>query len=276
MFGRLGRVLVAMAIGLAGLIVVQMLRLRRMEFLPLHPGFYVSHQVEPRSASDRLLPPLRVLTFGDSTTAGVGVDRAEESLPMVLAQHLADARGRRVRVLNFGWSGARMEDLVRDQVARAGRPLREGEQPWLPTADLVVMVVGANDATHATAPNRFRAALRSVLETVQREAPRAEVVVAGIPLFRGALHELEPLMSIVDAYGVLLRRIQHQEAQRAGVHYADLRTAVPRLAAAQGLRIDDVLASDNFHPSARGYRIWGDAIFDALTAGASRTSGRGP
>lgn len=270
MFSRLGWSLLAMLIGLASLVAVQMLRLRRMEFLPLHPGFYVSHHVDPRSGSGGQLPPLRLLTFGDSTTAGVGVDRAEESLPMVLAQHLADERDRRVRVLNFGWSGARMQDLVRDQVARAGRPLREGEPPWLPTADLVVIVVGANDATHATARRRFRAALRSVLETVQREAPRAEVVVAGIPRFRGALPQLEPLMSIVDAYGVLLRRIQHQEARRAGVHYADLRTAVPRLAAKEGLRIDDVLASDHFHPSARGYRIWGDAIFDVLAAGEQR------
>lgn len=268
MSGRLARVLVVAALGFAGLVTVQVLRLRRMEFLPLHPGFWVSHTVAPRAARSAPSDPLRLIVFGDSTTAGVGVSRAEDSLPVVLAQRLADARGRSVSVLSYGWSGARMRDVLRDQVRRALLSGNQGQAPWLPTADVVVIVVGANDATHGTSPARFRAALRATLGTIRREAPLAEITVAGIPRFRGALRQLEPLMSIIDAYAILLRRVQAQEARRSQAHYADLRRSVPRLATRAGLGITDLLATDDFHPSARGYRMWAEVIFDSL-AGSS-------
>ncbi len=236
-----------------------------MEFLPLHPGFYISHRVLPVGRSpDPAVPPLRLLTFGDSTTAGVGVDQPEDALPMVIARCLADAEGRSVRVLNFGWSGARVGDLVRDQLPRARRSLREGEPPWLPTADVVVIVAGANDATHRAGLRRFRADTRAVLETVCVSAPGARVVLAGIPRFRGALPQLEPLISVVDAYAIPLRRIQRQEAGRAGVAFAALADDVPRLAMQRGASVREVLASDRFHPSPLGYRLWAEVIFAAL------------
>ncbi|HEX5396536.1 MAG TPA: SGNH/GDSL hydrolase family protein [Candidatus Limnocylindria bacterium] len=269
MISRLTRALLRVAlVGLAavvGILVVQVLRLRRTEFLPLHPGFYISHWVEPHGTeADPRMAPLRLLTFGDSTTAGVGVDRAEDALPMLLAQRLADDTRRTVRVLNFGWSGARVADLVRDQIPRSLESLRQGETPWLPIADVVIVVVGANDATHRTSPRSFRADTRWMLEQIRLAAPDAQVVLAGVPRFRGALRDLEPLISMFDAYAVMLRRIQRQEAERAGVTFAPLASDVPRLAIARGASIADVLASDRFHPSPVGYRLWAEVIGAAL------------
>lgn len=260
--------------GVVAVFVVQLLRLRRTEFLPLHPGFYISHWIEPDE--DHRVPdarPMRLLTFGDSTTAGVGVERPEDALPMLLARHLANDAGASVRVLNFGWSGAQVHDLVRDQLPRAMRSLREGEPPWLPTADVVAIVVGANDATHRTSPRRFRTDTRTVLETVRRQAPSARVVLSGIPRFRGALPQLEPLLSVVDAYAMLLRRIQRQEAMRASAAFAALADEVPPLVVAAGVRVDEVLAADRFHPSALGYRLWADVIHAALKRSAPVRSG---
>jgi lysophospholipase L1-like esterase len=265
MLSRILRILLVSLAALAGLVAVQLWRLRRTEFLPLHPGFYISHRVDPRGGvASTSAAPVRMLTFGDSTTAGVGVERPEDALPMLLAQRLADDERRGVRVLNFGWSGARVADLLRDQLKRSTESLREGEPPWLPSADVVVVVIGANDATHRTSPRRFRADTRQVLETIRREAPLARVVLAGIPRFRGALRALEPLMTMIDAYAVLLRRIQRQEAQRAGVPFANLAAKVPPLLVAAGATIDEVLASDRFHPSPLGYRIWADVIYATL------------
>ncbi|HET8776161.1 MAG TPA: hypothetical protein VFN76_00740, partial [Candidatus Limnocylindria bacterium] len=90
---RIGR-LIGTALGaFAGVIAIQLMRLRRMEFLPGHPGFYINHVVRPSHApvDDR---PLRLVVLGDSTTAGVGVDRPEDSLPYHLAHRIADAEGR--------------------------------------------------------------------------------------------------------------------------------------------------------------------------------------
>ncbi len=243
----------------AGLVALQYMRLRRMTFLPGYPGFWVNHVVEP-SAGRVDGVPLRLVVLGDSTTAGVGVDRPEHALPHLIAQRVADAEGRPVHVVTYGWAGARVADLVRDQLPRAAEPLREGEGPFLPGADIVAVVIGSNDATHRTRPGRFRADMRTTLEGIRRLAPDARLVLAGIPDFRGALREIELLMFLTNQYARLLRPISMAEAARVGAAYADLAAHVP----ARIVGRTDVLSRDQFHPSVVGYAAWADVIAEAL------------
>jgi lysophospholipase L1-like esterase len=260
---RLARI-IGTAIGaFAGVVAVQLMRLRRMEFLPGHPGFYVNHVVTP-TAGDANAPRLRVAVLGDSTTAGVGVERAEDSLPYQLARRLADHHRRPVHVVSYGWAGARVADVLRSQLPRALEPLRLSEtHPFLPRVDIIAVVIGANDATHNTPRRRFRADLRELLGDIRAANPTAQLVLAGIPAFRGALRAIEPLIFLADQYARLLRPVSRQEAARIGAVYADLARDVPG-------RIDPAtpfLAEDQFHPSAAGYAIWADVIFEALVAG---------
>ena len=156
---RLARVLGALAGTFAGVVAVQFMRLRRMEFLPMHPGFYVNHVVSP--AHEDGGPRLRLVVLGDSTTVGVGVAHAEDALPYRVAQHVADLERRPVHVVSYGWAGARVADLAARQVPRALEPLRKAESDsFLAGADIVALVIGSNDATHHTKPSRYRADLR--------------------------------------------------------------------------------------------------------------------
>lgn len=257
---------VARAVGLAvgafaGVVAVQFMRLQRMEFLPGHPGFYINHIVRPPRPTTTAR--LHMVVLGDSTTAGVGVSRPEDSLPYLLAERVAAAESAPVRVVSFGWAGARAADVEGSQLTRALAPLRATEpDPFLVDADLVVVVVGANDATHQTPPGRFRASIRHALGTIRAHAPRARVVLAGIPAFRGALPQMEPLIFIADSYARLLRPISRAEAEAAGAAYADLAAEVPRRIRGRA----DALSEDRFHPSVVGYTAWADVIAEALAA----------
>lgn len=254
------RLLGALIGALAGLAAVQVMRLRQLELLPGHPGFYVNHVVHP-SSQPVAGPRLRMAVLGDSTTAGVGVTDPEDSLPYRVACRVADAERRPVHVVSYGWAGARVADLPRQQLPRALEPLRRTDsEPFLPGADIVVIVIGANDAMRHTAPRRFREDLRATLDTVRASAPRARVVLAGIPGFRGILPGLEALVFLADQFTRLLRPISRSEAARAGVAFADLEAELPRIVAGR----TDVLSSDNFHPSVVGYDAWAEVIFRAL------------
>ena len=268
---RIGRLIGTIIGAFAGVIAIQLMRLRRMEFLPGHPGFYINHVVRP-AASSTGETRLRLVVLGDSTTAGVGVDRPEDSLPYHLARRIADAERRDVHVVSYGWAGARVADLVRQQLPRALQPLRSSEsEPFLPGADIVAVVVGANDATHRTAPGRFRADLRAALNGIRESAPSARVVLAGIPTFRGVLPAVQPLIFLADQYARLLRPIGRSEAARLGIAYADLAAELPDRLRGQS----DIFAEDRFHPSAIGYAAWADIIADALMEGAATSPSLG-
>jgi len=263
---QLGR-LVGAAIGaFAGVLAVQFMRLRRAEFLPGWPGFRVNHLVAPIGAPASG-DPLTLVVLGDSTTAGVGVSRPQDALPYLLARRIADAEGRPVRVISYGWAGARAADLPRQQVAHAagtGRRTKDAG-PFLRDADVVAIVIGSNDATHRTPPARYRDSLRETFEAVRARAPGARLVLCGIPRFRGVLRAFEPLIFLADQYARFLRPISRAEAARAGAAYADIHARVPAMIA--GRR--DVLSSDQFHPSAVLYDAWARVMFEALDEGAA-------
>lgn len=263
---QLGRLVGAAVGAFAGVVAVQLMRLRRAEFLPPWPGFRVNHLVAPIGAPTSAVP-LILIVLGDSTTAGVGVNRAQDALPYLLARRIADAEARPVRVISYGWAGARAADLPRQQIAHAAgteqRPQDGG--PFLADADIVAIVVGSNDATHRTPPARYRAALRETFEAVRTAAPGARLVLCGIPRFHGVLRAFEPLIFFADQYARLLRPISRTEAARAGAAYADIHARVPAMIA--GRR--DVLSSDQFHPSAVLYDAWARVMFEALEGGAA-------
>ncbi|MEO8510793.1 MAG: GDSL-type esterase/lipase family protein [Chloroflexota bacterium] len=267
---RLGRVAglgLALASGAgAALVAWRLRRLRGMALLPGHPGFYIYQLIAPpgRGLADNEVP-LELVVFGDSTAAGVGVDRAEDSMPVQLAERIAADRDRGVRVLSYGWAGARAVDVVSDQLLRARHPLRPhlpDSRPPLPDADIVAVSIGANDVIRATSPRAFRLAMRRLLAAIHESAPRAEIVVIGIPRFRGALPGHEPLIMLGDLLGGLLRRVQRAETAAAGAIYVDLAHELrgrldPRTAS---------LASDAFHPGPAIYRAWAEVSAEVLEA----------
>lgn len=259
----IARLIGAAAGAFAGLVAVQLMRMRRMEFLPGWPGFAINHIIMPATGEPTNPARLNIVVLGDSTTAGVGVSRPEHALPYLLAQRVADAETRSVRVVSYGWAGARVADLAQ-QVRRATAPIRPNDRgPFLPDADIVAIVIGANDATHRTPPGRYRADLRAALEAIRQRAPNARLVLAGIPAFRGALPALQPLIFLADQYGRILRPLSRAEAARIGAAHADLHAGVPLLLAGR----EDALSSDRFHPSVVGYDAWAEVIFRALQAG---------
>ena len=96
---------------------------------PSHPSRVVTEARQPARAAD---PRPAIVCFGDSLTAGFGVDPGK-SYPDLLQQEV-DRRGYRYRVVNLGVSG----DTTQDGLERL--PLVLAEKPRI-----VVLEFGAND-----------------------------------------------------------------------------------------------------------------------------------
>ncbi len=112
-------------------------------------------------------PRPAIVCFGDSLTAGQGLDPAQ-SYPALLQQEL-DARGYRYRVVNMGVSGETTQDgLERVPMVAAERPA------------VVVLEFGANDGLRGLPVPGMEANLRRMVAGLQEGG--AKVVLAGMTL----------------------------------------------------------------------------------------------
>jgi acyl-CoA thioesterase I len=119
----------------------------------------------PWSQADE--PALRIVAFGDSLTAGLGVG-PHESYPAQLQQRL-DRLGYRARVINAGVSG--------DTTAGGLRRV-----PWILNSkpDLVILELGANDGLRGLSLVQTRQNLDRIIQ--QLSAAGVHVILAGMKL----------------------------------------------------------------------------------------------
>lgn len=109
----------------------------------------------------------RIVAFGDSLTAGLGV-QADESYPAQLQRQL-DSLGYHYRVINAGVSG--------DTTAGGLRRV-----PWILNnkPDLVILELGANDGLRGLPVDQTKNNLRQIIRQLQ--AAGTTVVLAGMKL----------------------------------------------------------------------------------------------
>jgi lysophospholipase L1-like esterase len=221
------------------------------EYLPGDPGFLVDERVSVDGGNG---DPLQLVVLGDSTVAGVGSRTVAESLPVLLAQRVAERLGRDVHVVGYGRAGARTDDVRTEQVPTL---LDEG-------VDVVVIVAGANDVTHATATGTLRDQTAALLRAAA-DRTGAPVVLGGIPRFRAVPALAEPLRTVVDVAAVPRRAAQRQAAAETGSRFVDIAAeASPRF-----VGVPASMSSDGFHPSGVGYGFWADALAPAVAEAAS-------
>src|SRR6478609_6132335 len=169
---------------------------------------------------------LLYIALGDSTAQGVGASNPADGYVGRLADELESRTGRSLRVVNLSVSGAKVADVVRDQLPLLAEVLAEGQEP-----NLVTVTIGAND-TGRTSAEDFAADMQQVIDALP---PTSRV--ADVPYFRGRRGR-----SAFELSGI----IRDQVAARGDLVQVDL------LINTRGLRLREY-ADDLFHPSALGY-----------------------
>lgn len=187
--------------------------------------------------------PLRLLLIGESTVAGVGVEALEAALAGQLAAALAERLRRPV-----AWRACGENGITAGEACQRLLPLAL-EEP----VDLALLVFGVNDTTQLSSLARWDSALRALGRALGQRGAR--VAFTGVP----------PIQHF-SALPWLLRRL-------LGLRAALLDGELRRVCAEEGAdyaRLElsfcaDYLARDGYHPSALGYRVWGEGLAARLT-----------
>jgi len=108
-----------------------------------------------------------ILFFGDSLTAGYGLDE-DESFPSLIQDRI-DSLGLNYTVVNGGLSG---------ETSAGGK----GRIDWVLRSDIDVFVLelGANDVLRGLDLSETEKNLRAILETVKSKHPNIPIVIAGM------------------------------------------------------------------------------------------------
>lgn len=182
-------------------------------------------------------PAIKIALLGDSSAAGYGVDKVEDTPGARLGAGVANGAERRVHLSEFCVVGAQTSDL-RGQVDRA-----------LPTdPDVAVILIGANDVTHAVLPS---ASVRLLAEEVNRLVEAGVEVVVGTCPDLGTIRPIpQPLRQLARSWSRRLAAAQTIAVVEAGGRSVSLGSVLgPEFDAAPAL----LFGPDQFHPSAQGY-----------------------
>lgn len=201
--------------------------------------------------------PLRMVVLGDSTAAGLGVDRPRDTPAALLAGGLVERVHRPVLVRNVAVSGSTSAGLI---------PQLELAIAWRP--EVAVILVGANDVTHR---EQVRASVDYLGDAVRGlRAAGCEVVVGTCPDL-GAIRPIRPpLRWLARRWSRQLAAAQTVAVVEAGgttVSLADL--VSPTFYASPAL----MFSADRFHPSADGYAAAASAMLPSLVTAARLVSG---
>ncbi len=190
---------------------------------------------------------LRLLVFGESTMAGVGVDTHENGFAGHLARYLSEKMDTAV---------------IWRVVAKSGPTAKRAREQLLPLVeaaptDLVVIGLGANDAFELSRPGHWGRQVDALIGALRDRLGDVPIVflsvppIKAFPAFSGAIRFV-----IGNLSGLLDKEMAFRVSRHHHVWYA-----------AGGLAIADWQAkyqggdffSDGVHPSGLAYQIWAEA-----------------
>lgn len=237
--------------GAAGARVVlhrQAAQARRAIGKPLGEVAPVSDGLYKRTYGD----PLVLAVLGDSLAAGLGADRAKDTVAAHLARRTARATRRSVRLHVVADVGAESWQLA----GQVGRLRERGVRP-----DVAVVVVGGNDVTHRLKVSDSVEHLRAAITDLQ--APGAEVVVGTCPDLGALAAVPQPLRSLAGLSSRQLAAAQREAAVTAGAWAVSLAHVVGPFFLTQP---DVMFSQDRFHPSSAGQRRTAKALLPSVLA----------
>ena len=180
-----------------------------------------------------------LLFFGDSLTAGYGLeDPVTDAFPAVV-QRKIDEAGRLWRVVNAGLSGETSAGGLR----RVDWILRQ-------RVDLFVLELGGNDGLRGLPPETTRANLQAIIDRVREKCPAAKIVLAGIaaPPNLGA--------DYTRAFAAVFPQLAEKN------HLAFIPFLLEGVAGRPALN-----QPDGIHPNAKGHAMVAETVWSLLKSG---------
>lgn len=176
-----------------------------------------------------------ILCFGDSITAGYGLDNSDDAYPALLQQKI-DSIGLNYTVVNSGLSG---------ETSAGGKSRID----WVLNQDMSIFILelGANDGLRGVPLTETRSNLQAIIDSVQKKSPSTTIILAGM--------ELPPNMG--QDYTSQFRELYAELAEENNLEF------IPFILKDVG-GVKELNQNDGIHPNVEGHKILANTVWDTL------------
>lgn len=176
-----------------------------------------------------------ILFFGDSITAGLGLEDSNEAFPGVI-QSKIDSLDLNYEVINSGVSG---------ETSAGGKSRID----WILNQDIDVFILelGANDGLRGVPISETKANLQAIIDAVKTKSPSTTIVLAGM--------QLPPNMG--QDYTTDFKAIYSELAAKNNIAF------IPFILKDVG-GIKELNQNDGIHPTAEGHKIIANTVWEVL------------
>jgi lysophospholipase L1-like esterase len=189
---------------------------------------------------------LDYVALGDSYTIGTSVSE-DERWPNQLVARMATNRSRGLRLIaNLGVNGFRSEDVIRVEL------------PRLPSLapEFASLLVGVNDVVRRVAPDRYRANVIVILDSLLESLGPNRIVAVSTPDYTVTPQGADYGDPATQSGGIRRNNaILGELASDRSIAFVDIFDISVRAATDRSL-----VASDGLHPSGGQYALWVDRM----------------
>ena len=183
------------------------------------------------------------VALGDSAAQGVGATTPTKGYVGQFAKRLSSKSGRPVQIINLSKSGAKIQDVIKDQIPQLAKY----------KADLITLDIGGNDIATFNA-GTFKTEFADLITKLP-----AKTLVADVPYFGGRTQLPFFGSGAAEKSVVVANQIITEVANNTSVIVVPIHTITKDR---NGSRIWNY-APDYFHPNNIGYQAWTDAFWDS-------------
>lgn len=178
--------------------------------------------------------PQRILFFGDSITAGYGIEQ-EQAFPAIIQQKI-DSLNWNFKVINGGLSG---------ETSAGG--LRRIDWMLQQPVDVFVLELGGNDGLRGIDPEVTQKNLQKIIDKVENQYPDAAIILAGM--------QVPP--NLGERYTQQFKKIYPTLARKNDL------ALIPFLLKGVGGN-PAFNQSDGIHPTKKGHEVLAETIWEVL------------
>lgn len=175
-----------------------------------------------------------ILFFGDSITAGLGVDKSQ-AFPALIQERI-DSLGLNYEVINGGSSG---------ETSAGG--LRRIDWTLQRDIDIMILELGGNDGLRGIDLNSTKENLQQIIDKVKAKNPDAEVILAGM--------QVPP--NLGQDYTKQFETIYPELAEENDL------PLIPMIMDKIGGN-EELMQSDGLHPTPEGHKVIADTVWEVL------------